>query len=351
MRRTRPDPTSEVGRLLADLQRLRKGEGLTRTKAARSNTLCGLPVVRAEAERLGMAPEEVAYRLVVVVGYGLKDNHMRSLVINALALEHTPTGASLTDRRRRYAADLDESRVRDQEDVALEEMARWLVVMEHPHVIFGDYAHNFYAVRSPEWETGVRGIAASVDAVHPQWELAWDYIERVVTLDEQGLAVSTETRGLARARVDGVTGHTVHYTSDTGVAPSGIHLIRGGKPGKHHPRTALGTYALNIDFLEPLPLGQLSALHWILELEVGEDARSTVASGYAAEVLTRDLTQRVQFHADRLPVSPRCFVTAANRYPQPDGPIHPLRLLPGNQIAMSWHNLEPSGIYVLAWDL
>jgi hypothetical protein len=66
---------------------------------------------------------------------------------------------------------------------------------------------------------------------------------------------------------------------------------------------------LVIDLARPLPNGELNALHWILELEAGEDARSTVASGYAAEVLTRDLTQRVQFHADRLPVSPRCFGT------------------------------------------
>jgi hypothetical protein len=350
MRRTRPDPDSDVGRLLAEFQRLRKSEGLTRTKVARAEVLCGLAVVQAEAQRLRLAPEEVAYRLVVVASYALKDAHMRGLVINALAIEHTPTGASLTDRRRRYAADLDESRVRDQEDEALEELARWLLVMEHPHAIFGDYAHNFYTVCSPEWKIGVSGMAADVDARHPADELAWDYVEVVTTLDEQGVAISTETRGLARARLDGVTGYTLHHTNDTGTKPVGIHLIRGGKPGKRHPRSAIGTYALNIDFPEPLPLGQLNALHWVLELETLPDAKPTMASGYAGEVLTRDLTLRVAFHADCLPVSPRAFVSDRDTYPQPQGPVQPLRLVPGNQISMSWHGLEPRFIYVVGWD-
>src|SRR5262249_2289188 len=116
MRRSRPDRSTPLGRLLGDLQKLRSREGLTRTKVAQATVLCELPVVHAEAVRLGRPPEEVAYPLFIATVHGLTDPAATGYLVNALALDNTPPGKGLTDRRRRYAGKLDESRVRDHED-------------------------------------------------------------------------------------------------------------------------------------------------------------------------------------------------------------------------------------------
>lgn len=58
-------PAGRVAPLMHDLQTLRKGHGLTRTKVARARALCGLPVVASEAERLARPAEEVAYHLLI----------------------------------------------------------------------------------------------------------------------------------------------------------------------------------------------------------------------------------------------------------------------------------------------
>ncbi len=350
MRRDRPEPTSQVGRLLTDLQSLRKGNGLTRTKVARAQTLCGLPVVTREADRLHLAPEEVAYRLLIAAVYGLKDARSRDFLINALALEHTPPGQGLTDRRRRYAGELDESRVRDHEDEALEEVARWLLAMEHPEVLFGDYAFDAFVPPPAEWNIGTLTAPSGLDDIHPREELVWDFLEKTTILDDRGSGIATETRGLARAAIDGVTGYTLHYTSNTGSRPTGIHLIRGGRPGHKHPLGPLDTYRLNIDFERSLAKSQTVPLHWILELNPGRDARPVHGLAQAPEVPTRDLTLRAQFADGRLPVRPCYFVAQPDHLPQPEGPKRPLKLMPGNLIAKSWRAPERQKVYVISWE-
>src|SRR6266571_1906541 len=252
VRGDRPDAASPVGRLLADLQALRKGNGLTRAKVARAQVLCHLPVVKRDAARLDRPAEEVAYYLLIAAVHGLKDARSRDFLVTSLALDHTPPGRGLTDRRRRYVGQMDESRVRDHEDQALEEVARWLLEMDIPEVIFGDYTSEAATPPPAEWKIGTRIEAVGIDEVHPREEVVWDFLEKTSILDEHGFGIATETRGTVRAMVDGVTGYTVHFTPRSGSLPKGIGVYRGGQPGRIHPPDVLGTRGININFHEPL---------------------------------------------------------------------------------------------------
>jgi len=347
MRKRRPGPTTLLGQLVADLQTLRKGNGLTRVKVARAVVLFGLPVVRTEAERLGRSPEEVAYHLLIATVHGLPDPAARDYLINAFALDHTPPGDGLTDRRRRYG--LDESRVRDHEDEALEEVARWLLEMTNPEVLFGDYLSEAASPPSPEWNVGTLVAPVHAEEVHPREEVAWDFLEKTSIIGERGLGIATETRGTVRAMVDGVTGYTVHYTPRSGSLPTGIGVHRGGRPGRVHPPDVLGTRGININFHEPLRKHRTLQVHWIIDLE--PSAKAEPASGYAevVEVQTRNLTLRAQFHDNRLPVMPRYYMGWPHLLPESIGPKRPLKLQPGNIIAKSWPRTEIGKAYVVAW--
>jgi len=336
--------------LLADLQALRKGNGLTRAKVARAQVLSGLPVVQSEAARLDRSAEEVAYHLLIAAVHGLKDARSRDFLITALALDHTPPGLGLTDRRSRYTAELDESRVRDHEDEALEEVARWLLEMDNPEVLFGDYTSAAVSPPPAEWKVGALIEAVGIDEVHPREEVVWDFLEKTTMLDEHGFGIATETRGVVRAVVDGVTGYTVHYTSNTGSKAIGISIIQGGQPGRKHPPGALGTARININFDEPLRRNQTHRLHWVLSLAPGSDARPAHGLAQAPEVPVRDLTLRAQFHDLMLPVAPCYFIAEPDHLPEPYGPKRPLKLLPGNFIAKSWHLPNRQKVYVIAWD-
>jgi hypothetical protein len=235
MRQDQPDPASPVGQLLGQLKSLRQHSGLTRSKVAHAELLCGLSVVRNEAARLGLPVERVAHDLLIATVHSLKDARSRNLLINALALDNIPPGANLADRRRRYAHLMDESRVRGQEDTALEEVARWLLEMEHPEVLFGTYTSEAIAYPSAEWNIGTLIEPVSLDEVHPREEVVWDFLEKTSVLNELGFVIATETRGIVRAVVDGVTGYTIHYTSNTGCQPVGVHLIMGGQTRSQAP--------------------------------------------------------------------------------------------------------------------
>src|SRR6266702_4752171 len=285
-RQDRPDPASPVGQLLGQLKSLRQHSGLTRTKVAHAELLCGLPVVGNEAARLGLPVERVAHDLLVAAIHGLKDARSRDLLINALALDNTPPGANLADRRRRYANLMYESRVRDQEDSALQEVARWLLEMEHPEVLFGAYTAEAVTYPPVEWDVGTLIEPVSLDEVHPREEVVWDFLEKTSVLNELGFVVATETRGIIRAAIDGVTGYTIHYTSNTGCQPVGVHLIMGGKPGRKHRPGALGTARININFDHPLRRSETLRLHWVLSLEPGTDARPLSGMAQASEVPT-----------------------------------------------------------------
>jgi hypothetical protein len=350
VRRNRPDPASPVGRLLADLQALRKGTGLTRAKVARAQALCRVPVVQREAARLGRTREEVAYHLLVATVHGLKDARSRDFLITALALDHTPPGKGLTDRRRRYAADMDESRVRDREDEGLEEVARWLLEMDNPEVLFGDYMSSTATSPPAEWKLGALTEAVGVDDVHPREEVVWDFLEKTTALDEHGFGTATETRGIVRAVVDGVTGYTVHYTSNTGSQATGLLIIHGGRVGHTHPPGALGTARININFDKPLRRNATHRVHWMLDLTPAPDARPAHGFAGAPEVPVRDLTLRAQFHDLKLPLSPCYYVAQPDHLPEPYGPKRPIKLLPGNFISKAWHQPERQKVYVLAWD-
>lgn len=350
MRHDRPDPMSPVGQLLTDLQGLRRGIGLTRTKVARARVLCGLSVVEAEAKRLGLTSEEVAYYLLIATVHNLKEQRSRDILITALALDNVPTGKGLLDRRRRFAHLLDESRVRDHEDEALEEVAWWLLEMDHPAVLFGDYASETAVYPPPEWYVGTLIEPVGIDELHPREEVVWDFLERTVILDEYGYAVKSEMRGVVRAVIDGVTGYTVHHRNNMGSVPKGIHIIQGGKPGRKHQPGALNTARINIDFATPLRQNQTLRLHWILELEQRPDARKLHGLAQAPEVPVRDLTLRAQFDTSYLPVAPRHFIGEPDYLPEPFGPKQPLRLLPGNFITMSWRSPSRQKAYVIEWQ-
>jgi hypothetical protein len=348
MRKQRPNPTTPLGQLVADLQSLRKGNGLTRAKVARAPVLCGLPVVRVEAERLNRSPEEVAYHLLIAAVHGLNDPAARDYLINALVLDHTPPGDGLTDRRRRYP--LDESRVRDHEDEALEEVARWLLEMTNPEVLFGHYLSEAASPPPPEWNVGTLVAPVAADEVHPREEVVWDFLEKTSILNEQELGIAIETRGTVRAMVDGVTGYTIHFTPRSGSLPKGVGVYRGGKPGRVHPPDVLGTRGININFHEPLEKHHTLQVHWIIDLK--PTAKAEPARGYAevVEVQTRNLTLRAQFHDDCLPLVPRYFIGWPHLLPESIGPPRPLKLQPGNIISTSWARTEIGKAYVVAWD-
>jgi hypothetical protein len=326
---------------LTDLQSLRRGTGLTRTKVARARVLCGLPVVEAEAKRLSSAPEEVAYYLLIATVHGLKAQRSRDLLITALALDNVPTGKGLLDRRRR---------VRDHEDEALEEVARWLLKMDHPAVLFGEYNSEAAVYPPPEWYVGTLIEPVRVDEIHPREEVVWDFLQRTAILDEYGYAIKSEMRGVVRAVIDRVTGYTLHHTTNTGLIVKGVHIIQGGKLGRSHPPGVLSTTRININFLTPLRQNQTLRLHWILDLLRGPDVRRHNGLAQAPEVPIRDLTLRTQFDASYLPVAPRHFVGEPNHLPEPFGPKQPLSLLPGNFITKSWRNPDRRKVYVIEWQ-
>jgi len=336
--------------LLADLQALRKGNGLTRAKVARAQVLCHLPVVKRDAARLDRPAEEVAYYLLIAAVHGLKDARSRDFLVTSLALDHTPPGRGLTDRRRRYVGQMDESRVRDHEDQALEEVARWLLEMDIPEVIFGDYTSEAATPPPAEWKIGTRIEAVGIDEVHPREEVVWDFLEKTTVLDEHGFGIATETRGIVRAVVDGVTGYTIHYTSNTGSRATGVSIIHGGTPGRKHQPGALGTARININFDEPLERNQTRRIHWVLSLTPGADARPAHGLAQAPEVPVRDLTLRAQFHDLKLPVAPCYFSAEPDHLPEPYGPKRPLKVMPGNFISKSWHHPDRLKVYVIAWD-
>src|SRR5262249_8552500 len=147
------------------------------------------------------------------------------------------------------------------------EVARWLVEMTNPEVLFGDYTSEAVLPPPVEWNIGQLTGPVAQDEIHPREEVAWDFLEKTTILDEHGYAIGTETRGTLRAMVDGVTGYTLHQTSNTGSVPVGIGLFRGGKPGRKHPLGPLGTYRLNLDFKQPLPQGKTLQVHWLLDLK------------------------------------------------------------------------------------
>src|SRR6266568_4584550 len=199
------DPGSPLGRLIADLQGLRKGAGLTRAKVGSAETLLTLPVVRHEAGRLRRQRDVVAYALVTAATASMKDSEQRKLLINAYAVAGTPPGKNLADRRGRIG--LSESRVREREDEAIEELARWLSDMTEPATLFGDYLAPEFYLPAPDWTSHALTQPTGPDEIHPLGEVIWEQLEKTVVLNEHGFAIYTETRGLLRALIDGVTGY------------------------------------------------------------------------------------------------------------------------------------------------
>jgi len=347
VRRPGLQPGSEVTKLFAELQSLRKGTGLTRAKVARADTLGSLPVVRAEVLRLARRPEEIAYHLLIACVHGLKGESERNYLITAFALDHVPVGDGLADRRRRSA--LDESRVRDHEDEALEEVARWLLEMTDPVVLFGDYFSE-HAALPAEWNINTLIDPVAVDEVHPRGEVAWESLESTTTLDAHGLATETETRGILRATVDGATGYTVHLSSDRKEYRfTGIGVRRGGRPGKTYPPGLLNSARVNINFHAPLRLHQTLPVHWFVDLEAKPGAQPVHAWAKNVEMPVRDLTLQVRFHPDKLPTQPCYYVSKPHLLPDAIGPKRPLPLVSGGVIVKTWRTTEIGQTYMLAW--
>jgi hypothetical protein len=315
---------------------------------ARAERLCRLQVVLAEAERLHRRPEEIAYYLLMAVIHSLKGQDARDYLITAFALDHVPPGDGLGDRRRRFR--LDESRVRDHEDEALEEAARWLLEMTEPEVLFGSYLSE----RPPlpvEWNRDTTIEPVAPDEIHPVQEIVWESLEKTSTLDERGLALETETRGVLRAMVDGVTGFTVHLTSDQSeYLAQGIGVRRGGKPGKQHGRGLMNSVRVNVNFHEPLRLHHVLQVHWFLDLVPRPKAGPLCGFAQNVDVPTRDLTLQIRFHPDKLPVQPCYFVSKPHLLPQAIEPKRPLSLMPGGAIAKTWRAPEIGCVYALAWE-
>ena len=318
---------SEVAELIRELQTLRKGSGLTRAKVARAEKLCSLPVVLAEAERLQRRPDEVAYHLLIAAVHGLKGESDRNYLVTALALDYVPPGSSLTDRRRRFP--LDESRVRDHEDEALEEVARWLLEMTDPEVLFGDYLSARPAL-PVEWNINTLIDPVATDEVHPKNEIVWESRQVTAIFDARGLALETETRGVLRAMVNGVTGYTVHITSDRKeYRVTGIGVRRGGKPGKVHQPGLVNTERVNVNFHTPLLQYRALPVHWFIDLEPKPNAQPVTAWSKNVEVPTRDLILQVRFHPDKLPAQPCYYLQNPIFCRRPSAPNGPCRCSPG----------------------
>jgi|SRR6185437_8578534 len=351
MRRTRTiPPDSPLGRLITDLKGLRKGAGLTHAKVARTAILTVLPVVREESARLRRPRHMVAYALVTVAAASMKDPRQRELLVNAYAIGGTPPGKNLADRRSRMG--LSESQVREREDEAIEELARWISQMKDPVTLFGDYLAPEVYLPAPDWTANELLEPVAADEVHPLGEVLWEQLEKTVVLDERGFAIQTETRGLLRALIDGVTGYTTFYTNRGNPEPDRLHVLSGGTAGKHHLDPVIGTTAaLNINFMCPLGLGQRLRLHWIMTLpDPLPEAAPETGWAEVADVQTRNLTLRAQFDARRLPVRPLYYVARPRFLLRSLTPLHSLDLQPGNLISYTWPQTEEGKAYVLHWQ-
>jgi hypothetical protein len=260
-------PDSPLYPLAQELRDVRKGAGLTRAKMAKARELLSLPVVRREASRLRRPRDAVAYALVTVAAASMKDPRDREILVNAYAIAGTPPGKNIADRRSRIG--LSEDRVREREDEAIDELALWLSTMTDPITLFGDYLAPEVYPPAPDWTANELIEPVGADEVHPLGEVIWEQLEKTVVLDEHGFAIHTETRGLVRALIEGVTGYTTFYTNKGNPGPDRVQVIEGGTAGKHRvdPVTA-DTAALNINFASPLGLGRTLRLHWIMHLPV-----------------------------------------------------------------------------------
>jgi hypothetical protein len=350
MRKARThNPDSPLGRLITDLKGLRKGSGLSHAKVAGTTILTALPVVREEAARLRRPRQAVAYALVTAAAASMKDPAQRQLLINAYAIADTPPGKNLADRRSRMG--LSESRVREREDEAIEELARWLAQMANPATLFGDYLAPEFYLPAPDWtENGLIDPVAA-DEIHPLGELVWEQLEKTVILDERGFAVQTETRGLVRALIDDVTGYTLFYTNKGNPRPDRLHVLAGGAAGMHQLDPIGDTAALNINFTTPLALGRRLHLHWVMTLpDPLPDALPETGWAEVADIQTRNLTLRAQFDERRLPVRPLYYVARPRFLLRPLTPLQGLELQPGNLISYTWPHPEEGKAYILRWQ-
>lgn len=240
--------------------------------------------------------------------------------------------------------------MRGREDGAFEEVARWLLEMTDPEVLFGDYLADSTPKPLGGWDVSASGKAVEVDAIHPRAEVVWDYLDKTTVLDEHGFVIQTETRGKMRAMVDGVTGYTLYQTNNIGVVPRRLGVIRGGMPGRIHPGDGLNTYRLNLNFHEPLALHHSLPVHWVLDFRESSNATRLDGLAEVVEIPTRHLTLRAQFDDRLLPVRPHYYVAWRDRLIDPIGPKRPLKLKPGsNTVEKPWPILEMSRVYVISW--
>lgn len=350
MRKSRTDdPDTPRGQLAADLRKLRKGAGLTRVKVAEAKTLLSLPVVRREASRLGRPRDAVAYALVTVAAASLKDPH-REILVNACAIAGTPPGKNLADRRSRIR--LSESQLREHENEAFDELAGWLSNMTDPATLFGDYLATEFYLPAPDWTSNALIEPVGADEIHPLGEVIWEQLEKTVVLNGHGFAVHTETRGLLRALIDGVTGYTVFYTNRGNPEPDRLQVIQGGMAGKHQVDPVVGdSAALNINFAEPLGQGRTLRLQWVIRLPPpAPDAAPETGWAEVADIQTRNLTLRAQFDERRLPVRPLHYVARPRFLLRPLTPLQSLELQPGYLISYTWPRTDEGNAYVLRWQ-
>lgn len=309
-----------------------------------------LPVVRHEASRLQRQRDSVAFALVTVAAASMKDPEHRKLLVNAYAIAGTPPGKNLADRRRRMG--LSESRVREREDEAIEELARWLTTTTEPATLFGDYLAPEFYLPAPDWTSNALVEPVDQDEIHPLGEVIWEQLEKTVVLNEHGFAIHTETRGLIRALIDGVTGYTVFYTNRGNPVPDQLRMIQGGTTGKYRVDPVVGdTVALNINFREPLGLGRSLQLHWMIYLpDPLPGAMPETGWAEVADVQTRNLMLRAQFDERKLPVQPLYYVARPRFLLRPLTPLTPLELQPGTLISHTWPHTEEGKAYTLRWQ-
>jgi hypothetical protein len=319
---------------------------------AEAKVLITLPVMRREASRLSRPRDAVAYALVTVAAASMKDLKHREALTNAYAVAGTPPGKNLADRRSRIG--LSESQVREREDEAIEELARWLINMTDPVTLFGDYLTAEFYLPAPDWAQNTLTEPVGVDDIHPLGEVIWEQLEKTVILNDQGFAVHTETRGLLRALIDSVTGYTLFFSHPGNTPePEPLQVIHGGAHGHRHPVDPVtpSTMALNINFERPLQLGRTLRMHWIMHLPPPlPDAAPETDWGEVADIQTRNLTLRAQFDDRRLPVKPICYVARPRFLRRSLTPLTPLELLPGNLISYTWPQTDEGKAYILHWD-
>ncbi|HEY1915734.1 MAG TPA: hypothetical protein VGH27_09170 [Streptosporangiaceae bacterium] len=280
----------------------------------------------------------------------MKDPKHREVLTNAYAIAGTPPGRNVSDRRGRIG--LSESRVREREDEAIEELARWLSEMTDPVTLFGDYLAPEFYLPAPDWKSNALADPVGPDEVHPLGEVLWEQLEKTVVLNETGFATHTETRGLLRALIDGVTGYTVFYTNRGNPSPDRLRVIQGGTAGRHRADPVAGdTAALNINFEEPLARTRSLRLHWMIHLpDPLASAKPETGWAEVADVQTRNLTLRAQFDERKLPVRSLYYVARPRFLLRSIGPIRPLELQPGNLITYTWPHAQEGMAYLLAWS-